>query len=158
VVSNVQRFLAGRTPGGPEAHGVWVLHGPAVQAIFFHDIYHGCTRIWHSLALWALHDWSAGADPDPPLVVVLTSRGALGFHHNADPVEAEQRFYRTATLAKPRNPKDPGVEPAPVRTRDSSYAFARSPRHSREPESGGARHDRFPPLPARPTQGPRQGS
>ena len=99
MVSDAHRFLAGRTPGGPDAHRIWVVHGPAVQDIFFHDTYHGCVPIWRSLALWAIHDWTHNDDADPPLVVLLTSAGDLDFSHNANADEAEARFH------KMRNPR-----------------------------------------------------
>ena len=102
MVSDAHRLLAGRTPGGAGAHRIWVVHGPAVQDIFFHDTYHGCVTIQRSLALWAIHDWAHNDDADPPLVVLLNRDGELDFGYNDDAEAAEARFHQ---MRRPRPPR-----------------------------------------------------
>ncbi len=92
-VSEVHRFLHGRTPASMEKR-ILVLYGQ-VQDWFYHNVLHGCVNIRRTLELWALE---SGLD----LTVTLRRDGVLDFNGNPDPEKARRLFESTQPRRPPR--------------------------------------------------------
>jgi SpoVK/Ycf46/Vps4 family AAA+-type ATPase len=97
VVSQVHRFLSQQRPDTASPR-VWVLHGPPIFDVYFHDLYHGCVSLRRTVELWGTEDW---AGPRKPFTVTLTIGGELDFSGNTDPDDARARFDAM------RNPRPP---------------------------------------------------
>lgn len=102
MVASVHRFLHRREPDSPESTPVWVLYGPGVGDIVYHDILHGCVELRRSVELWAIHEWGNSDGGLPPITVTLTGSGTLDFSGNDDPREARARFDRMRSSRPPR--------------------------------------------------------
>lgn len=101
MVAPVHRFLHQRRPGSPGSQSIWVLHGPGVADIFYHDLFNGCVDLRKTVELWALDEWRGGERQGRPITVTLTGSGALDFSGNPDPLAAQELFDRM------RNPRAP---------------------------------------------------
>lgn len=102
MVASVHRFLHRREPDSPESTPVWVLYGPGVGDIVYHDLLHGCVELRRSVELWAIHEWGSSDGGLPPITVTLTGSGTLDFSGNDDPQQARERFDRMRGARPPR--------------------------------------------------------
>lgn len=102
MVASVHRFLHRREPDSPESTPVWVLYGPGVGDIVYHDLLHGCVELRRSVELWAIHEWGDSDSGVAPITVTLTGSGTLDFSGNADPEGARERFDRMRGARPPR--------------------------------------------------------
>ncbi|UXA17452.1 AAA family ATPase [Mycobacterium sp. SMC-4] len=115
MVSQAHRLLHQQQPGSVATPRIWVLHGPPVLDLYFHNLYHGSVTLRRTIELWGLEDW--GGDP-APITVTLTSSSDLDFSGNADPTHARQRFEAMGT----QRAAPPGLQPRTRRARDSGAA------------------------------------
>lgn len=98
MVSQVHRFLYQQQPDKQGSPRVWVLHGPPIHDLYFHDLYRGCVDLRRTIELWGTEEWQG---TPKPLTVTLTLNGELDFTGNADPDDARARFDAM------RNPRPP---------------------------------------------------